>query len=214
MPISGNATTTRINRATNTGGAELQQTLLEDGSTAPRVVLMDDAGNLVSAATEGTQQSIASALSDVATEQTQQDILAAIGTLDGGVFAAPFSGVNGDVVTLAPGMPVVQPVATLLRGANNAGESSATVVGLVVVGAAVTLAVRALAQGVLTLPESTWDARTGGSGGLVPGARYYLGALGALTTTPPSTPGQYVCHVGSAISAVTMLVDPQPPILL
>lgn len=199
MPISGNATTTRINRPTNTGGDELHETLLSDGSKAPRVVAMDDEGNLV----------------NVATDETLQSILAALATLDGGAFAAPFTGTNGDVVTLNAAMPIAQPGATLLRAVNNTGLSLATVIGLVVVGGDVTMPVRALAGGVLTLPTATWDAVTGGSGGLIPGAAYYLGsALGVLTTTAPSLPGLYVTPVGTAISAVTLLVDPQPPILL
>ncbi len=68
---------------------------------------------------------------------------------------------------------------------------------------------------VLTLPAVIWDAVTGDTGGLVPGARYYLGApLGTLSTAPPVTSGQYVVVVGSAISSVTMLVHPELPILL
>lgn len=149
-----------------------------------------------------------------ASESTLQDVLAAVATLDGGVFAAPFSGTNGDVVTLAAAMPVAQPTTTLKRAVNSSA-SLAAVAGVVVVGAAITLPVRALAQGTLTLPASTWDAVTGASGGLVPGAKYYLdGTPGKLTTTPPSTPGLFVTLVGMAVSEVTLLVDPQLPILL
>lgn len=149
-----------------------------------------------------------------ATESTQLDVLAAIRALDTG-FSAPFTGINGDVVTLQAGMPIAQPTTTLVRGVNNSGFALANIIGVVVVGGAVTMPVRALAQGVLTLSTAAWDAVTGGVGGLVPGARYYLGpVLGTLTTTPPITPGEYVTVIGNAISAVTLLIDPEPPILL
>jgi hypothetical protein len=154
-------------------------------------------------------------LSTRASEVTQLDVLAAIRTLDTGVFSAPFTGINGDVVTMVAAMPVAMPVASLMRAVNNSGFALANVIGLVVVGAAITLPVRALAEGVLTLPTLLWDAVTGAVGGLVPGARYYLGGtLGTLTTTAPITVGEYVTVIGSAISTTTMLVDPEPPILL
>lgn len=58
MPITGNATTTRLNRPSLTGGDEMHETLLSDGSKAPRVVAMDDAGNLVDLATAGGQSAM------------------------------------------------------------------------------------------------------------------------------------------------------------
>ena len=150
-----------------------------------------------------------------AREDTQLDVLAAVRTLDSGSFSAPFTGINGDLVSLVAAMPIAQPTTTLRRAVNNAGFALANIIGMVVIGNDITLPVRALAQGILTLPTSLWDVVTGGSGGLVPGARYYLGAvLGTLTTTPPSTPGTYLSLVGNAVSSITLLVDPQPPILL
>lgn len=152
----------------------------------------------------------------VATEQTQQDVLTAIRTLSTGVFSDPFTQINGDVAPVVAGMPVAQPTTSLRRAVAGSGAALATVIGIVVVGAAMTLPARALPQGVLTLPTAAWDAVTGGSGGLTPGARYYLdpSTLGGITTTPPSTSGQYLVVLGSAISTTTMLVNIEPPILL
>lgn len=196
--MAGNQTTTALNPAVP-GGDRMHETLLPDGSKSPRVVLMDDEGNLFVPALESTQL----------------DVLAAILAQSSGIFSGPFTAINGDVVPLVAAMPVAMPAATLLRAGASSGFALANVLGIVVIGAAVTLPVRALAEGVLTLPTGTWDLVTGGAGGLVPGARYYLGtSLGALTTTAPVVPGQYVTVIGSAISDVTLLVNPEPPILL
>lgn len=153
---------------------------------------------------------------DGATETTLLAILAQlIACCDGGAFGPTFTGTNGEAVPLVSGMPVAQPGAVLLEAVNSSGFARANVVGLVVLGNDPTLPVVVLPRGVLTLPTATWDAVTGAVGGLVSGARYYLGgALATLTTTAPVTVGDYVTIVGSALSAVTMLLDPQPPILL
>ncbi len=142
----------------------------------------------------------------LATEATQLDILAAI--LAQSPTSGIFTGINGDVVAIAAAMPIAQPGATLLRAGANA-------IGLVVVGGDLTMPVRALAGGPLSLAPAVWNAVTGGAGGLMPGARYYLSAtLGQITTTAPIIPGQYVTVLGSAISDATMLIHPEPPILL
>lgn len=44
--------------------------------------------------------------------------------------------------------------------------------------------------------------------GLTPGAVYYLGLLGALTTTAPGTPGNVVQRVGVAADGTTLLLNP------
>jgi hypothetical protein len=149
------------------------------------------------------------------TEATQLDILAAIRAQSSGVFSDPFTGINGDAVPFVAAMPIAQPATTLLRAGAASGFALANAIGLVVVGNGLALPVRALADGVLTLPTAAWDAITGDAGGLVPGARYYLGiALGTIGTAAPTLAGQYVTVIGSAISSVTLLVRPEPPILL
>lgn len=52
------------------------------------------------------------------------------------------------------------------------------------------------------------------SSGLSPGASYYLsaGTPGSITTTPPSTPGQFVTRVGEAVSSAQLIVQLEPPI--
>lgn len=52
--------------------------------------------------------------------------------------------------------------------------------------------------------------------GLTVGARYYLSSTtaGAITATPPSTPGSYVLKVGYAVSSTSLLLRFSDPILI
>lgn len=71
-------------------------------------------------------------------------------------------------------------------------------------------------DGVIAATEAQWDTVTGQTGGLTPGSVYFLdaGSAGGLTTTAPSTAGQYVVRVGRAISATQMEISMTQPILL
>lgn len=60
--------------------------------------------------------------------------------------------------------------------------------------------------GRLKLTTAQWDAVTGGSGGLVPKALYYLGTGGGITTTIPVASGSFSSIVGVADSDDTMEV--------
>ncbi len=70
--------------------------------------------------------------------------------------------------------------------------------------------------GVLQLATSDWDVITGGSGGLTATSPYYLDPNnpGQMTTTPPTTTGQYVVELGKALSTEEFLIAPKAPILL
>lgn len=50
--------------------------------------------------------------------------------------------------------------------------------------------------------------------GLTPGATYYLGAVGSITTAPPTTTGYIVQIVGVALSATALLFAPGVPVEL
>lgn len=71
-------------------------------------------------------------------------------------------------------------------------------------------------DGILVATTGEWDAVTGGSGGLTPGAPYYVDAAtaGMLTATAPTTTGQFVVRVGLASSTTEMDISIQPPIKL
>jgi hypothetical protein len=60
------------------------------------------------------------------------------------------------------------------------------------------------------------DGVVTGLSGLTPGAIYYLSAAtaGAMTVTPPSTTGQYVVRLGTALSATEFMFSPERAILL
>ena len=71
-------------------------------------------------------------------------------------------------------------------------------------------------DGVLEATTAQWDAVTGQTGGLTPGSVYFLSAAtaGRLTTTAPTTSGEYVVRMGIAISTTGMEITITPEILL
>jgi hypothetical protein len=71
-------------------------------------------------------------------------------------------------------------------------------------------------DGVLSATTEQWDAVTGDSGGLTPGAVYYLSAstAGQLTTNAPTTAGQFVVRIGLALSSTELDISIEPPIKL
>jgi hypothetical protein len=71
-------------------------------------------------------------------------------------------------------------------------------------------------SGVFTATTTQWDTANGSSGGLTPGAAYYLSptTAGAMTTTAPTTAGQYVIRMGTAQSTTVFFMEINPPILL
>jgi len=73
-----------------------------------------------------------------------------------------------------------------------------------------------ITDGFLTATTGQWDTITGDTGGLVAGAKYYLDpdTAGMLTTTAPTTVGDYVCPVGIAISTTVLKIDIEETILL
>lgn len=71
-------------------------------------------------------------------------------------------------------------------------------------------------DGVLEATTGEWDTITGQTGGLTPGALYFLSAAtaGRLTTTAPVASGEYVVRVGIAVSTTAMEISIYPEILL
>ena len=71
-------------------------------------------------------------------------------------------------------------------------------------------------DGILAATTGEWDAVTGGSGGLTPGSRYFLdpSTAGLLTTSAPTSAGNFVVSVGLAISTTEMDISIEPPIKL
>lgn len=71
-------------------------------------------------------------------------------------------------------------------------------------------------DGPLVATTTEWDAVTGQTGGLTPGALYFLdpATAGKLTTSAPSTTGQLIVPVGQATSTTELEISIELPILL
>jgi len=71
-----------------------------------------------------------------------------------------------------------------------------------------------LTDGILTLTTTQWDAVAGTTGGLTPGANYFLSeaTAGNLTETAPTT--GFVVRVGHALSDTELEIEVQQPIKL
>lgn len=73
-----------------------------------------------------------------------------------------------------------------------------------------------ITNGPISATTAQWDTVTGGSGGLTPGSKYWLdpATAGKLTLTAPTTVGQFVTYVGTAVSTTEMDFDPTLAIAL
>lgn len=124
---------------------------------------------------------------------------------------------NNNAGTITIGQPVYSVSGTAVDLAQADAQSTIRVAGLVVdVSVSASAAAEILADGILTASTAQWDAVTGQSGGLTPGANYFLDAstAGKLTPTAPTTPGEFVLRVGHALSATEFEVEVQQPIKL
>lgn len=136
----------------------------------------------------------------------------------GGIFIAP----NGDTVDLLVGMPVVVIGGMVVRARASSwvhSRVSGIVIGgqspTTIAGAQPTLGARVRTVGMTALEAVQWDVVTGGTGGLVEGADYYLSDMpGMLTTTPPVAAGSYVVPLGRALSSLLLSMDRTISILL
>lgn len=125
---------------------------------------------------------------------------------------------NADSVSVVVGAPVYIFGNTSFKRAQANAAATATVIGLVAAAPSIAAAAAGAVAlgGPLVATTAQWDAVTGQTGGLTAGAKYYLSATtpGLLTTTAPTTGGQYVAAVGVAIDTITMNIDTDQTILL
>jgi len=116
------------------------------------------------------------------------------------------------------GAPVYVSAADTVKRAKADAASTAAVVGLAYEASTSASSLGLIKpDGVLKATTTQWDAVTGGSGGLTAGSLYYLDAAtaGKLTTTSPSTAGQYVVKVGRALSSTELMVfSTKDPVLV
>jgi hypothetical protein len=131
---------------------------------------------------------------------------------------------NANASTMPPGTPVYLSASGAMDLAKADNATTAECIGLAWLPsaqsppAAVPSGTQGLAQEVdsLTLTTAQWDAVTGGSGGLTPGARYFVSQTVAgrlvLGASIGSTAGTFDVSVGRATSSTTMRLRVADPI--
>ena len=145
-----------------------------------------------------------------------------VGQLQSGDYInAPIAGIqevaqtNDEVGAIVIGAPVYNDAANGVKKAKADAIGTAKPIGLVgqtsIAGAASGIIG---VDGVLTATTGQWDAVAGTTGGLTFGTVYYLSAAtaGLLTSTAPTTVGQFIVEVGQAISTVDMKILIKAPI--
>ena len=114
--------------------------------------------------------------------------------------------------------PVYMDAADGFKKAQANASGTRKVIGLVGTSPSITNATsgQVNVSGVMTATTTQWDAVTGGSGGLTFNTTYYLDPTtsGKLTSTAPSTVGQYVVEIGIAVSTTELEIRIQKDILL
>ena len=125
---------------------------------------------------------------------------------------------NGHASAAIIGTPVYGAGNNTFDFAVASSQPQATVIGLVQdASIAPSAAGNVQTDDVFTATTAQWDAVVNGeSGGLTPGATYYLDPAnaGKLTATVPTTAAQYVAKVGVAISPTELDLQIGPTILL
>lgn len=125
---------------------------------------------------------------------------------------------NDEAGAIVIGAPVYMDAANGVKKAKANATGTSQVVGLVS-QTSITNAVAGdiATSGVLTFASTTQvDAIAGTTGGFAFGVRYYLdpSTAGMITSTAPTTAGQLVVEIGTALSTITFKVAIQKRILL
>lgn len=123
---------------------------------------------------------------------------------------------NDEAGTVDPGTPVYIDANNGFKKARANAAGTKDVIGLAAASILTGVAGMIQTDGILTLTTGQWDTITGGSGGLTFNTRYYLdpATAGKLTTTAPTTVGQYVAPVGIAISTTSLEISIETDVLL
>lgn len=118
---------------------------------------------------------------------------------------------------LVRGTPVYVPAAGEIAKAQANAQATMKVFGLVADASIADASAGAVqTDGNLVASTAEWDAITGETGGLTPNAVYFLSAAaaGMLTQTAPTTDGQFVVRVGTALSTTELEISFGQPIKL
>jgi predicted RecA/RadA family phage recombinase len=128
-----------------------------------------------------------------------------------------FSLTNGEATALVICSPVYVSAVNTVKKAQANAAGTAGVIGLMAtVSTAAAASGSVQSDGILTATTTQWDAVAGTTGGLAPGTLYYLDAAnaGKITSTAPSTVGQYVQPIGRALSTVDLEITIGQSVLL
>lgn len=111
--------------------------------------------------------------------------------------------VNANIGTVIAGSPIYHTTTTGsidLARANAIGTTDCC--GLVVANIGTGASGQYQDSGSLTLTTTQWDSVTGQTGGLTIGSTYFLDSTlaGKMTTTPPSSVGEFTQVIGKAVS--------------
>lgn len=124
---------------------------------------------------------------------------------------------NANAGSIVIGAPVYSSANNSVDKAQGNAAATSKVLGLVrdtSIGTGATGAIQI--NGILTATTGQWDAVFGTTGGLTVNTRYYVSAstAGLGTDTAPSTVGQYVIFLGTAISTTDLNINIESPVLL
>ena len=124
---------------------------------------------------------------------------------------------NGEAGAIVIGAPVYQFAAGSVKKAQANAAGTSDILGLVYdVSITNGASGQICTDGVMTATTTQWDAVAGTTGGLTFGTKYFLdpATAGKLTSTVPTTVGQLVVFVGTALSTTDLEVSIEPEILL
>jgi hypothetical protein len=128
-------------------------------------------------------------------------------TIDGPVSEVDIIALNNSTASSVAMCRAVYPTSAGLGLAQANASATKNVIGLVK-DTAIAAGANGNIQsdGVFVATTAQWSAVSGETNGLTPNSIYYLSATtpGAITSTPPSTAGQYVVQVGIALSATAL----------
>ena len=116
---------------------------------------------------------------------------------------------NNNAGVLVIGTPVYAVANDAVDKAMANAVGTINVIGLIAdVSVAASTAGSVQHDGILVATTTQWDAVTGLTGGLVKDNIYYIDAAtaGKLTSTAPTTAGQFVKEIGTAISTTEMQI--------
>ena len=123
---------------------------------------------------------------------------------------------NSSGASLDPGMVVYPSGADAVSKARANASGTAFPIGMAEATISNGASGNIIIEGVVTLTTGEWDALAGTSGGLAYGTTYYLdpSTAGLITSTAPSTVGQFVVEIGRALSTTELVLDIQQTIKL